>query len=121
MHRIDAPVLSDAPPPQLLEVRVEPDRQWAVLRLTGELELTTAARLTSAVQELLDVGFDAIRIDLRGVTFIDSTGLRALLKRAGRDPRVATFELVPGPPAVQRVFELCGVEDLLPLTARPTA
>jgi anti-anti-sigma factor len=122
MPRIDEPLVSLPPleaPPTLLHMRVERDGPWVVVVLAGELELATTPRFMAAVQQLLDAGADAIRIDLGGVTFIDSTGLRALLRLASRDPRISRLELLPGPPAVQRLFELCAVEELLPLTARP--
>ena len=123
MPRIDEGFVSAPPldaPPTLLQMRVEPDGPWTVVVVAGELELSTAPRFMAAVQQLLDAGAGAIRIDLGGVTFIDSTGLRTLLRLAARDARVTRLELLPGPPAVQRVFELCGVEDLLPLRPGPT-
>jgi len=123
MPGVHKPLVSLAPheaPPALLHMRVERDGPWAVVVLAGELELATTPRFMAAVQQLLDAGAGAVRIDLGGVTFIDSTGLRALLRLASRDPRITRLELLPGPPAVQRLFALCGVEKLLPLTDRPT-
>lgn len=60
-----------------LEVR--PDRSRAVLCVSGELDMATAPQLEQARLELRDLGWDTIALDLGAVTFIDVTGLRALL------------------------------------------
>lgn len=53
--------------------------------------------------------------DLSGLSFMDSTGLCFFLQcyAAGRDDDF-TIALVPGPPAVQRVFELTDTAPRLP-------
>jgi anti-anti-sigma factor len=53
-------------------------------------------------------------VDLEGVTFMDSTGLTALMDawlESGRDGW--TFSVRAASPAVRRVVELAGVERLL--------
>ena len=54
-------------------------------------------------------------LDLSRLEFIDSTGLRCILEcdaEARRDG--FTIALIPGPPAVQRVFELTDTRAHLP-------
>jgi anti-anti-sigma factor len=53
-------------------------------------------------------------IDLGGLTFIDSSGLRVLLLADAR-ARERGYELVllPGQETVQRVFEMTGALDVL--------
>ncbi len=49
---------------------------------------------------------------------MDTSGLRLVLeeeKRATQEGR--GYSIVPGPPAVQRIFELSGVADRLPFAA----
>ncbi len=54
--------------------------------------------------------------------FIDSTGLAAIIlankicERDGHD-----FWLVPGPRAIQRLFEITGLIEVLPFRETPTA
>ena len=58
-------------------------------------------------------------LDLRRLTFIDSTGMRLVLTwhaRARRDG--ISFAVIPGPGVVQRLFEVAGVLDQLPFEAR---
>jgi anti-sigma B factor antagonist len=91
---------------------VEPDHGWAVVRPAGELDLATVPDLAAAVQALRDGGCAAVRIDLSGLSFLDSSGLRYVLELA-RAPGLR-LAVTPGPPAVQRVFEVTGVVHLVP-------
>ena len=70
------------------------------LRLTGEIDLNTTRELTAPLGELVGVATDAAVIDVSGVTFIDSTGLGALVKtseRLRRDGRSLILVCPPGP------------------------
>jgi anti-anti-sigma factor len=53
-------------------------------------------------------------VDLAGLRFIDSTGLRTLIQAHVRAEREGQeLVLVPGPDSVQRVFELTRTVDVL--------
>ncbi len=75
--------------PDRFEVRRDEDDRRLILR--GELDMAAAADLAGAIREALDSG-GSIILDLQHVTFIDSTGLRAILGAArdleGRGPLV---------------------------------
>jgi anti-anti-sigma factor len=73
-----------------------------MLTLTGDLDLATAPELARAAEEL-PAGCE-VTVDLRGLTFLDSTGLSQLLHLAKRYDVITSF--VPGPSNVQRVFEI---------------
>ena len=98
-----------------LEVRRELADGGATIRLAGELDISTAADVERLLEEL-DVSDGPARIvmDLRGLQFMDSTGLRLLvtadvrLRREGRE-----LVLVPGPEPVHRVFRLALLEERL--------
>jgi anti-anti-sigma factor len=66
------------------------------------------------LSEVLGRGFERVVLDLREVSFIDSTGLRAVLEidSAGRAAGVE-FAMVPGPAGVQRIFDLTGTDAAL--------
>jgi anti-sigma B factor antagonist len=90
-------------------------RDAVCLRPIGELDLATSRRLSSALDELVETGFEEIVIDLRGLTFIDCAGVRVLLAQhdaALRDGR--RLSLVHGRACVRRVFALTETLDRLP-------
>jgi len=95
-------------------VDVHPERARVRVEPVGELDLATADMLQGQLLELRDSGFDSIVLDLRRITFLDSTGIALILRedRAAREAGVQ-FGLISGPPAVQRVLGLCGVLDEL--------
>ena len=86
----------------------------AVLSLRGEMDLATIDHFDQMVNESLATGPGRVVVDLSGLEFIDSSGMRALLRLQARLGDRARLEIVPGPPAVQRVFELVGLTAALP-------
>ena len=109
------PVLVDPPhQPAPFRVDAHPERDAVRVVPVGELDLATAELLEKQLRELRSAGFQRVVLDLRELTFIDSSGIRIvvaehrLAEQAGRE-----FSLIPGPPAVQRALEVCGLLDLL--------
>ncbi len=66
--------------PVELSVVARSDGVRHTIVLTGELDMATASRLEAAVAAAIARGDRELVLDLRGVTFMDSTGLRALLR-----------------------------------------
>jgi anti-anti-sigma factor len=95
-------------------VDVARDGDGVRITLEGELDIATAPALESALHDSHngDAAPDCRVLDLRGLTFMDSSGLRAILRANGAARRDGwALRIVAGPPAVQRVFEICGVAD----------
>jgi anti-anti-sigma factor len=93
------------------EIDLTPRPGGLAVVLRGELDVATAPQLDAAVD---DRGGDVrdLVVDLRELTFLDSTGLRSLLRaRSVADTAGGTLVLVPGPPAVQRAFDLTGLTE----------
>ncbi len=86
----------------------------------GELDLVGTPRLEQTLRTFLYTGFGRVVLDLRRLSFIDSTGLTAILRYA-EAARCAglRFGLIPGPPAVQRIFELTGTNALFDSEPEP--
>ena len=84
-----------------------------VVRVVGPLDLATSDAVERALRSAFDAGA-VVRLDLSDVTFLDSSGMRGVL-RAYRlaAERNTGFEVVPGPPAVQRVLRITGVDTRL--------
>jgi anti-sigma B factor antagonist len=88
----------------------------------GEIDIASVPVLDAKLRELRESGFDRVLLDLREVTFMDSTGLRLILAwddEARRDG--LELRLLAGPPTVQRLFELTGVLGRLQFVDPPGA
>jgi anti-sigma B factor antagonist len=90
-----------------LTVEIRWDGDEASVSLVGELDLSTAAQVESALAEAEEKAPARLELDLRGLTFMDSTGLRVVLAADGRARKEGRrLEVVPGPPQVHRVFRI---------------
>ena len=100
-----------------LTFEIIPERQTVRVRPVGTLDLATAPELEAQLTELRAAGFRALILDLRGLVFLDSTGLQLMLRwDAAARADGFSLALVPGAPEVQRVFELTGTTERLPFT-----
>jgi anti-sigma B factor antagonist len=105
-----APGDTQARGPRALQVTVQDAPRTVRLRLAGDLDMVGAPRLREVIDAHARAGQTMV-VDLRGLGFVDSMGLAALVRAQHRAlARGAQLELVPGPPAVQRVFAMAGVD-----------
>jgi anti-anti-sigma factor len=92
---------------------VQPDRERVVVRLAGDLDLVEAPAVARTLEELIEGGFHRVVIDLRQLSFIDSTGLRVLLTaRDAARGRGTELALIRGPRHVERLLSLTRTADL---------
>jgi anti-sigma B factor antagonist len=92
---------------------VRPDRERAIVRLAGELDLCAAPQVAATIDELLDVGFAQIVIDLRELSFLDSSGVNMLVAALrSAEQRACALSLVRGADRVHRVLELTATDSL---------
>lgn len=112
-RRTETPSDVHLPPPRLT-IAIEPRRDAVWIAPRGEIDIATVGQLKRELGELVEAGFTRVVIDLRAVTFMDSTGLHAVLS-AHFDAQRDDWELslIPGPRAVQRLFEITGTSDRL--------
>ena len=102
--------------PYVLEVRDPDVRGFAILELTGELDLTNALHAERKLDEL--AGDSALILDLNGVTFVDSAALHMLFRIARRigDPERFGIVLEATAP-VARTFEIVGIDAVTTVRA----
>lgn len=83
----------------------------ATVRLTGELDIATCEKLPPAVAELQ--ARPLVTLDLRGLDFMDSTGIHCLIEvhneSAARGQRI---EVIAGM-KLRRVIDLTGIRSIL--------
>lgn len=96
-------------------VSVTREGSMARIVVSGELDIATAPALLEHVRGAAE-GASSLVLDLRAVTFIDSTGLRALLTTD--DELRGRLRLIQSAsPSCVRLFEITGVSDRLPFVA----
>ena len=95
--------------------QVSREEGQAVVSPRGELDMATVGAVDQELKQLRRTGVDRIVIDLGGLTFMDSSGLHLIARWTNEASRDGfEIELEPGPPAVQRIFELAAMTDTLP-------
>jgi len=82
----------------------------------GELDVASREEFNRCVYNALDHRFDRLVLDLDGLTFIDSVGLKSILDLWNRSRSDGfTMSIVPGQRQVQRAFSLSGLDGLMPV------
>jgi anti-anti-sigma factor len=86
-----------------------------VLELRGDLDLDSAGILADRVGDLLARGVHGLHIDCAGVSFVDSSGLKALLD-ADRQAtgRGIPFRVVSASEQLRELVAMTGTAELLP-------
>ena len=99
----------------LLDVAQHPHA--VVVSLTGELDGHHAGRLRTLLAEQLLGGPGSLVLDLTGLSFIDSSGLAALIATDKGTRRAGTALVLAAPqPAVRKVLSLTGIDAVLSTT-----
>ena len=91
---------------------------FTVLRVKGEVDLSTAPQLREALTSLIAEGRLAVVVDLSDTEFVDSTGLGALVTGLKRlRARGGEMRVVCTSPRVCKVFEITSLDRVLPMYA----
>ena len=104
----------------LFEVQTSEEPYGIRAALSGEIDLSTIEDVESGVRTAIGGTEGAVALDLREVGFLDSSGLRLLLRlHKELDDAGRRLVVVQGPRRVARVFELTGAEDQLEIVEKP--
>lgn len=105
----------DSPSRGTEELRVEASfaGHQAVLAVIGEVDAATAPQLEECLLDLLHRPLERLTVDMRATTFIDSTGLRALVAGLSRARQCGVEFTVASPTAsVRKILEIAGVDEI---------
>jgi anti-sigma B factor antagonist len=105
-----------------VEVHAVATEDLVTLVLEGELDSVSSSLFDRAVAELVAAGTSNLTLDLGGLSFIDSSGMRSvLLAQELCHDRGCGFSVSSVSRQVGRLFELTGVLDTLGLRAQGPA
>ena len=95
-------------------VRAQALERAHVVAPRGELDLFTVEEVEAALRERRPA-CDRVVLDLRAVTFLDTSGMRLVVEAVHELDRAGVgFAVVRGGPEVQRLFALARLDDHLP-------
>jgi anti-anti-sigma factor len=105
----------------LLTLATSTEADAVRLALTGELDLSSALVFDEELKRIEDEAPEStLVLDLRGLKFMDSTGLRLILNAHARAKRrERRLRIVPGSDAIRRIFRLTGMSERLDIVDEP--
>jgi anti-sigma B factor antagonist len=106
----------------LLDLNTDEGDAGVRLELTGELDISSAPVLEEALGRIEAGQPSLLLVDLRGLEFMDSTGLRTLVsanqRARAQDRRLA---IVRGPEQVDRIFSVTRLDERFEIVDDPAA
>jgi anti-sigma B factor antagonist len=100
-----------------LDITIRRERGVVIVAVTGDVDISTVAKLREQLTKLAGTGPTLI-VDLNRVTFIDSAGLGALVGAYRHaTTRGGTLYAVCSRPHIRRLLWLTGVDRRIPLAA----
>jgi anti-sigma B factor antagonist len=106
----------------LLELTTDMNGTAVRLALAGELDIASAERVEKELQRIELDGPATIVLDLRALTFLDSTGLRIIVAADARAREHSRrVVVIQGPDAVQRILHMTRLDERLEIVADPAA
>jgi anti-sigma B factor antagonist len=100
-------------------VQVDRDADAGVrITLTGEIDMDNAAQVEHRILSAISNQLSTVTVDLGGLDYIDSAGLRVLFTLGTRleNLQIAPKVVVPTESAVRRVIDLAGLSGVMPVS-----
>lgn len=107
--------MTSSEPTPVFDVEVRRREAMLVAAPSGELDIASAPRLIAALRE--HDGYERLVIDLRLLSFMDSSGLRLLVAESARAEHAGyDLRIVRGGPEIGRLLRLTRLDEKLPFT-----
>jgi len=106
--------------PEALQIDLSPAAEAApaLVVLSGEMDIVSKTAFADAMSDLEAASPDAVVIDLGALTFIDSSGINALVQAARTiEERGGRTVLAAPVPHVLRVFDITHVGDVVSIAS----
>ena len=104
---------------QLCSMRIERRLGTMLVRLHGEFDVSCVERFEDELDGALERETEVLILDLRGLQFVDSTGLRMLvtLNRTTNEDGIEYTVLCADEGAVRHVLKETGLDGVLPVVS----
>ncbi|HEX2464996.1 MAG TPA: STAS domain-containing protein [Thermoanaerobaculia bacterium] len=101
-----------------METRLLPRSGWTLVAVAGRLDMNSAGPLEQELEGLIGAGATRLAIDMGGLDYLSSAGLRALLVAARRlHEKQGTLVLMGLRGMVKEVLEIAGLTNVFPVYA----
>jgi anti-sigma B factor antagonist len=95
-----------------MQTTLHPDADgWSVLTVSGEVDVEVSDELFAAGLGAISAAGTGLRVDLSGVTFMDSSGLAALIGIRNECSELKSLSLVAPSRQVRRLLEITGLAE----------
>ena len=95
-----------------MTIEIKKNSKEIIIELVGRLDTITAPVLEQTVNENLD-GIENLVLDLKGIEYVSSAGLRVLLASQKKIQKVGSMKLINVCENVMEIFEMTGFSDIL--------
>jgi anti-sigma B factor antagonist len=104
-----------------LKLEVTESSGSAVVTIAGEIDVASAPSLSRCLGQCMDEGCTDIRLEMSGVSFMDSSGIKALLAARGQLEEVDGKLTLSNPSrTVLRVLDVTGLNSVFAITGGQT-
>ena len=95
-----------------MTIEIKKNNQETIIEIVGRLDTITAPALDKTINE--DIGdTQNLVLDVNGMTYISSAGLRVLLAAQKKMQKIGSMKLIGVCEEVMEVFEMTGFSDIL--------
>lgn len=103
-----------------LDIDVKNNGSSCLLAVSGEIDVYTSPLLKSRLAQAIDEGCTDLVVDLERVSFIDSSGLGALVSGLRRvKERSGSLRVVCTKENILKVFRITGLDKVFPIVSNP--
>ena len=95
-----------------MTIEIKKNAKEVMLEIVGRLDTTTAPMLDKTINEDLQE-VETLVLDLKGLEYISSAGLRVLLSAQKKMQKIGSMKLQNVCEEVMEVFEMTGFADIL--------
>ena len=95
-----------------MTIEIKRNGTETIIELVGRLDTTTAPALDKTVNEDIE-GTTALVLDIKGLEYISSAGLRVILGAQKKMQVVGSMKVINVCEEVMEVFEMTGFADIL--------